>query len=148
MRLRGRSRNVITATPRQLESLIRLSQSLARMRLRDDVQIEDCEEAVRLMNVSLMQSAIDPETGAIDMGVLLTGRTETERQMEQHLPAVIEQLIEEKGAMKLADLHETLKEESSVPIPMNILKEVLRGMESINFDSRVGKIFPYGRDNE
>lgn len=49
MRRLGGSRKVITATPRQLESLIRLSEALARMRLDEFVREEDVEEAMRLM---------------------------------------------------------------------------------------------------
>ena len=41
----------ITATPRQLESLIRISESLARMRLSRTVERSDAAEALRLMQV-------------------------------------------------------------------------------------------------
>jgi DNA replication licensing factor MCM4 len=40
MRKQGVSRNTITATPRQLESLIRLSEALAKMELKDKVTAE------------------------------------------------------------------------------------------------------------
>ena len=38
--------NVITATPRQLESMIRLAEALAKMRLDAEVKVEDVKEAV------------------------------------------------------------------------------------------------------
>ena len=38
MRAMGNSKNTITATPRQLESLIRISESVARMRLSEAVE--------------------------------------------------------------------------------------------------------------
>lgn len=60
MRKSGSSRKVITATPRQLESLIRMSESLARMRLSESVETIDVEEAVRLMKVAMQQAATDP----------------------------------------------------------------------------------------
>ena len=44
--------NVVTATPRQLESMIRLSEALAKMRLASTVTVEDVKEAVRLINVA------------------------------------------------------------------------------------------------
>eukprot|EP01024_Parvocaulis_polyphysoides_P020728 TRINITY_DN1974_c0_g4_i1.p1 TRINITY_DN1974_c0_g4~~TRINITY_DN1974_c0_g4_i1.p1 ORF type:complete len:467 (+),score=86.61 TRINITY_DN1974_c0_g4_i1:155-1402(+) len=148
MRKRGTSRNAITATLRQLESLIRLSESLARMKLQNDVRIEDCEEAVRLMNVSLMQSATDPETGMIDMGIIQAGKTETERQMERQLPTIIENVIKENGVMKLVDLHEKLSSDSTVPISMNTLMDILRGMESVNYNASTGKVLPYEADEQ
>lgn len=57
----------ITATPRQLESLIRLSEAHAKMRLSDTVESQDVDEALRLVQVAMQQSAIDPITGTIDM---------------------------------------------------------------------------------
>ncbi len=44
----------ITATPRQLESLIRLSEALARMRLSETVEEQDAAEALRLMQASML----------------------------------------------------------------------------------------------
>ena len=52
MRNQGMGRNTISATPRQLESMIRLSEGLARMRLSSTVERHDVAEAVRLMKVS------------------------------------------------------------------------------------------------
>lgn len=46
----------ITATPRQLESLIRLSEALARMRLSETVEEQDAAEALRLMQVSSLHA--------------------------------------------------------------------------------------------
>ena len=43
---------VVTATPRQLESMIRLSEALAKMRLASTVTVEDVKEAARLINVA------------------------------------------------------------------------------------------------
>merc|ERR1740123_1488125 len=60
-------RKTITATPRQLESLIRLSESLARMRHGETVTTTDVDEAVRLHKVATMAAATDPRTGAIDL---------------------------------------------------------------------------------
>jgi len=57
----------ITATPRQLESLIRLSEAHAKMRLAETVESQDVDEALRLVQVAMQQSAIDPITGTIDM---------------------------------------------------------------------------------
>lgn len=47
MRKIGSSRGTVTAYPRQLESLIRLSEAHAKMRLSQTVEIVDVEEAKR-----------------------------------------------------------------------------------------------------
>ena len=71
----GGGKKIITATPRQLESLIRLSEALARMRLSATVDEEHVKEAIRLMSVATQTAATDPTTGAIDMDQITTGRT-------------------------------------------------------------------------
>lgn len=72
-------RKVISSTPRQLESCIRIAEANAKMRLSDKVEERDAEEALRLMKEALHQSATDPTTGLIDMDLLTTG-TSTERR--------------------------------------------------------------------
>lgn len=47
MRRLGSGRGHISAYPRQLESLIRLSEAHAKMRLSDTVEVRDVEEAYR-----------------------------------------------------------------------------------------------------
>lgn len=51
MRRLGGNAKTITATPRQLESLIRLSEALARMKWAPVVERSDVVEAIRLMKV-------------------------------------------------------------------------------------------------
>lgn len=50
----GGDQAVIPITVRQLEALIRLSESLSKMRLEDEVQGQDIAEALRLFKVSTM----------------------------------------------------------------------------------------------
>ena len=73
MRNMGNSKKTITATPRQLESMVRIAESLAKMRLATEVSQKDVEEAVRLIKQAMQQSATDPKTGEIDMDLLTTG---------------------------------------------------------------------------
>ena len=72
--LRG-GRKTITATTRQLESIIRLSEGHARMRLSEEVEVQDVEEAIRLINVAMQRAAMDPRTGQINMDLIATGRS-------------------------------------------------------------------------
>ena len=69
----GNMKKTITATPRQLESMIRIAESLAKMRLSETVEKRDVEEAVRLIKTAMQQSATDPTTGEIDMDIIATG---------------------------------------------------------------------------
>lgn len=73
MRSLGNSKKTITATPRQLESMIRLAEAVAKMRLSETIEKKDIDEAVRLIKVAMQQSATDPSTGEIDMNIINTG---------------------------------------------------------------------------
>lgn len=59
----------IPITVRQLEALIRVSESLAKMRLEDDVQGQDIQEALRLFKVSTMAAnTVDQTARSISSG--------------------------------------------------------------------------------
>jgi DNA replication licensing factor MCM4 len=84
MRNMGNSKKTITATPRQLESMIRIAESIAKMRLSDTVEKRDIDEAVRLIKAAMQQSATDPTTGEIDMDIIATGiSTSTSDRVKQ-----------------------------------------------------------------
>lgn len=74
------TKKTISATPRQLESLIRISEALAKMHLSNVVTADHVNEALRLMRVALQQAAVDPRTGTIDMDLIQTGRSASSRQ--------------------------------------------------------------------
>jgi hypothetical protein len=88
-----RCSNVISATPRQLESLIRLSEALARMELQEEVAERHVAEALRLMRVSMQQSALDHRTGLIDMDKLYSGVGAFDRELRRHLSDAIAELL-------------------------------------------------------
>lgn len=81
MRGEGRGGKTISATPRQLESLIRISQALAKMRLSNIVTAADVQEAIRLMRVATQTAATDPRTGTINMDLITTGRTSLDKDL-------------------------------------------------------------------
>lgn len=100
MRRLGTSKNVITATPRQLESVIRTSEALAKMRLSDWVEKRDVEEALRLIKVATQQAAIDPITGHIDMDLISTGYTSGVRNKISIITEIIREIIVSLLALK------------------------------------------------
>merc|ERR1719460_908916 len=91
MRKIGSGRGQITAYPRQLESLIRLSEAHARMRFSNTVEIIDVEEAARLHREALKQSATDPTTGRIDVSILTTGMSSASRKRRQDVAKALEE---------------------------------------------------------
>lgn len=91
----------ISATPRQLESLIRLSEGLSKMRYSYWVTRADVLEAVRLMRVATQAAATDPRTGRIDMDMITTGRSAVNRQMEEQLALGIKELLTEASLVAI-----------------------------------------------
>ncbi|KAL3515124.1 hypothetical protein ACH5RR_022026 [Cinchona calisaya] len=114
----GSSKKVITATPRQIESLIRLSEALARIRFSEWVEKQDVVEAFRLLEVALQQSATDHSTGTIDMDLITTGVSASERMRRENLVSTTRSIIMEKlqiggSSTRLMELLEELKKQTS-----------------------------------
>jgi DNA replication licensing factor MCM4 len=84
----------ITATTRQLESLIRLSEAHAKIFLRNEVLLEDVIEAVRLMKSAIKDYATDPLTGRIDMDLIQTGVSVEDRRRKESLDKDIVKVLE------------------------------------------------------
>lgn len=123
LRLLGNGKSV-TATTRQLESLIRLSEAHARMRLSVKVETRDVAEAIRIIKDSLHIYAVDPITGRIDMELLHTGKTTAALKMEEELKEHIMKAIG-KGST-VHDLLETLNKtmRTQEKTVMSILEEL------------------------
>ncbi|GKV21091.1 hypothetical protein SLEP1_g31108 [Rubroshorea leprosula] len=116
----GSSKKVITATPRQIESLIRLSEALARIRFSEWVEKHDVVEAFRLLEVAMQQSATDHTTGTIDMDLITTGVSASERMRRENVLTATRNIILEKvqlggPSVRLLELLDELKKQSSGP---------------------------------
>lgn len=97
MRKVGSGKGQISAYPRQLESLIRLAEALAKVRLSQTVTVDDVDEAWRLHREALKQSATDPLSGKIDVGILTTGISSAARLRKAKLVKALTDLIKSKG---------------------------------------------------
>jgi len=95
MRNLGSSSDAVTATPRILESLIRISESLAKMELREEVLVSDVDESVRLLKAATYAAAIDPETGLIDMEQLIAGVGAGKRKRGKEIEQLLSEILAE-----------------------------------------------------
>lgn len=135
----------ITATPRQLESLIRLSEAHARMRFSDEVRLEDVQEANRLMREALRMSATDPNTGLIDLDLINTGAGQQERRLRGDLKREILNLLEAtstsggRGGIRWAEAAKQLQTQSSVRVDANEFTEAVKALESEGLVKIVGE---------
>ena len=123
----------ITATTRQLESLIRLSEAHARMRFSEFVELADVKEASRLMREAIRTSAMDPRTGKIDMGLLNTGTGSGQRKMREDMRKELLSILDGVGkgrGIKWAEAMKMLSEQSSVKVDAVDFAEVIKGLEN------------------
>eukprot|EP00850_Spirogloea_muscicola_P009090 SM000050S17015 [mRNA] locus=s50:406082:412127:+ [translate_table: standard] len=146
MRNLGQGRKTITATPRQLESLIRVSEALARMRFSELVHKDDVKEAVRLLQVAMQQSATDPTTGTIDMDLITTGVSASERTRRTLITAALLDLVHEKlqaggPGMRVIQIWEEMRKQasSSVEISQIDVREALGTLAAEGVVTLVGE---------
>lgn len=156
---RNRGRKTITATPRNLESLIRLSEALARMQHHNHVRVEHVKEAVRLQQVATHQAATDPRTGEIDMGNILGGFSDYERQKIRAVISGLEVILGNatqsnvRASALMAALNEGKEEGDEEYVTYRDLNDAIKRLEAdqvircdnIGAQDPVVKILNFGR---
>jgi len=129
MRKAGSNRGAVSAYPRQLESLIRLAEAHAKMRFSSTVEVSDIEEAKRLHREALKQSAMDPKTGMIDINILTTGLSITDRKRRIDASKALMDVIKGKGKISTITYHalfDAFNDTSDVPITRNLYDDALK----------------------
>ena len=123
----------ITATTRQLESMIRLSEAHAKMRLSEIVTREDVIEAVRLIKSALKQAATDSRTGLIDMSLLTEGTSASERRRRQDLKNAVLTLLDDMTRQgqpaRYSEVIKRLGEQSTMQIEGPEFADAIRVLE-------------------
>lgn len=100
------NQRTVSATARQLESLIRLAEAFAKMELSDivtEAHVAEVyrffkfpltrEKAIRLVKVAIQEAATDPKTGQIDMDLITTGRSAATRQILSTMKKAVMDLL-------------------------------------------------------
>ncbi|KFO76768.1 DNA replication licensing factor mcm4, partial [Cuculus canorus] len=142
MRKIGSGRGMVSAYPRQLESLIRLAEAHAKVRFSEKVETVDVEEAKRLHREALKQSATDPRTGIVDISILTTGMSATARKRKEEMAQALRKLIQSKGktpSLKYQQLFDDLRAQSDTAITKEMFEEALRALADDDFLTVTGK---------
>ncbi|XP_062261237.1 DNA replication licensing factor MCM4 [Platichthys flesus] len=142
MRKIGSGRGMVSAYPRQLESLIRLAEAHAKVRLSEKVETIDVEEAKRLHREALKQSATDPRTGFVDISILTTGMSTTARKRREEVAQALKKVIQAKGkmpAIKYQQLLDDLRGQSETAITKELFDEALRALADEDYLTVTGK---------
>lgn len=127
--------NSITATTRQLESLIRLSEAHAKLRFSSTVEEADVAVAVQLVKESLLLYAVDPRTGKIDVSMIFTGRSAMKTKMVDDLKAAILKMLHKR--MSVSDVLERTGADEEL---LNEAIEELELEDSIYYDKNIKSI--------
>ncbi|KAL3185111.1 hypothetical protein MRX96_030991 [Rhipicephalus microplus] len=131
MRRAGSGRGQVSAYPRQLESLIRLSEAHAKVRFSDVVELVDVEEAKRLHREALKQSATDPASGKIDISILTTGMSASSRQRRAQMTSALRKMLETRTKAQSLPYNKVFadfKSQSDVMITREMFEDTLKGL--------------------
>jgi replicative DNA helicase Mcm len=71
----------VPVTARQLEALVRLAESSARIRLSSTIEHQDAERVVHIVDACLRQVAYDAKTGTFDIDKVATGFSKGKRDL-------------------------------------------------------------------
>ncbi len=82
----------VPITTRQLEALVRLTEAHAKLALKSEATEEDAMAAIRLMVTMLSSIGVDLETGAIDVGMIMTGASFHQRKLMSVVSDVVKKL--------------------------------------------------------
>ena len=110
VKTRTSSNEKLPLTPRYLETLIRLSEASARVRLSQKIEIVDVENAIDILEYSLWSSALDKETNMIDTDIISSGIPRTKRDKLKLILKIIEDETKINGGIYKQDLIEKCRE--------------------------------------
>ncbi|KAM3159859.1 DNA helicase [Lachancea thermotolerans] len=121
----------ITATTRQLESMIRLSEAHAKMRLSQLVELQDVQEAVRLIKSAIKDYATDPKTGKIDMNLVQTGKSVIQRKLQEDLSREMVNILRERpnNTISYNELVRSINEQSQDKVDVTDISEALSRLQ-------------------
>ena len=92
---RSSSEESVTFTPRQLEAFVRLSEASARLRLSQEVTIDDAKRAIYIIDQYLRRVGMDRETGKFDIDIIATGISHSQHDRMRSIIDIIHRLSNE-----------------------------------------------------
>jgi len=113
----------VPITPRQLESMIRLAKASARMHFREEVTEEDVTRAIELISKYLHEAGFDASTGRVDVDIILTGRSKSQREKIQRVMDLIGEVENKHGGM--APVEEIVRRAKEEGIEENFVMRVV-----------------------
>ncbi len=126
MRKLGEAQKSVPITARYLEAIVRLAEASAKVRLSDTVEIQDAERAIRLLQFSLREIGVDPETGQFDIDIIATGTPKSKADKIKTVRRIIKEISAEKGEASHAEVLEEAKAKGINPEDLEELLNTLK----------------------
>lgn len=102
--LNGEDSETVATTPRKLEDGIRMSVAFARLRLHEEVRVEDAELAIKLTKQLIGQN-YDPETGEFDADRVETSATsKAQRDRMNRVKSTVRELVDGREGAAVEDV--------------------------------------------
>lgn len=109
--VRSAARDSVPFTPRQLEAFVRIAEASARIRLSDVVGIEDAQRAIEIVNYYLGKVGVDRETGDLDIDIIATGISHSQKDKMKILTGIIRELCIDNEYASMKDIKTRAMEE-------------------------------------
>jgi len=92
---RNSSEESVTFTPRQLEAFVRLAEASARLRLSQEVLVDDAKRAIYIIDQYLRRVGMDRETGRFDIDIIATGISHSQHDRMRTIIDIVSRLSSE-----------------------------------------------------
>lgn len=92
---RNSSEDSVTFTPRQLEAFVRLAEASAKIRLSQEVTVDDAKKAIYIIDQYLRRVGMDRETGKFDIDIIATGISHSQHDRMRNIIDIVQRLSNE-----------------------------------------------------
>lgn len=120
------AKSPIPITPRSIEALSRMTRAYARARLSSVAELQDAERAVRLLEIALQQTGMDPETGQYDVDIINFGRPKSSADRVK----VVLDLVGSMGRSRPVHIDDLIRAAGDHGIPEASLKSLLQDLKT------------------
>ncbi|MGA9100347.1 MAG: minichromosome maintenance protein MCM, partial [Methanotrichaceae archaeon] len=141
LRSQGQDSNKpVPVTARQLEALVRLGEASARLRLSNNVMMEDAERAIRIFIACMRKVGIDPDTGLLDVDVISTGISKSTRDKTKLMKDIIGDISKENQGLAPKDA--VLDRAEEIGIERSRAEEIIERFKRDGdiFEPRIGML--------
>jgi replicative DNA helicase Mcm len=94
IRQQGKNTDTYPITARKIEAMIRITEAIARVRLKDKATVEEARQALSIMKRSMEEVGMNDE-GEFDADIVESGVSSSQRERITTLNRIIESIIEE-----------------------------------------------------